>query len=189
MELLAKYDPALLWAIGAGLFLLLILFVKNGSKAGEIERLERRLRDKIQDLNQVNLDKGDLNKSISAIELEGSKKDILLANQREENSMNKSLTLPPGRGFYVYEYFNAQTGDVVYVGKGTNNRFAEYEDRHLGIRKLRDRGKLGVRIVKENIDYSEDANHFEKHLILSHVDNGTKLYNKSHNPAENQLVK
>lgn len=112
-----------------------------------------------------------------------------LENSREENSLNKSITLPPGRGFYVYEYFNSQTGDVVYVGKGTNNRFAEYEDRHLGIRRLRDRGKLGVRILQENIDYSEDAMHIEKHAILAHVDAGTMLYNKAHNPKENQLLK
>ena len=186
---LSQFEPASLWAMGAGALFLLILFCKNSSKAGEIEKLEGELAGKRNEINTLQCEKSDLSKDLSSLQLDGEKKNILLANQREENSMNKSLTLPPGRGFYVYEYFNAQTGEVVYVGKGTNNRFAEYEDRHLGVRKLRDRGKLGVRIVKENIDYSEDATHFEKHLILSHVDNGTKLYNKSHNPADNQLSK
>ena len=90
------------------------------------------------------------------------------------------LTLP--RMFYVYQYVNVTTGAIIYVGKGSKGRFANYDGRDQDIQSLWNNGYLAIQILAENFISSKASEKYEKHIIKGYISKGYDLYNKVHNP-------
>ena len=151
----------------------------------EITRLHNKLKEKDMHIEHHKslVNKAEIERDVFVQNLENDLKQAKLANK-----LNKVVNLPPGKGYYVYEYFNSESGEILYIGKGKSGRFAEYDGRHLGLRKLRDKGLLSVRLLQEGIEYSEDAEALEKDVITLHSLKGTRLYNTCHNPKPNRIA-
>ena len=67
------------------------------------------------------------------------------------------------KSFYVYEWYNTDTKEVFYVGKGTGNRYKNISDRNKYFKDYISQNNTDVRIVK--IFNSEDeAFEYEKEL-------------------------
>ena len=90
------------------------------------------------------------------------------------------LTLP--RMFYVYQYISALDYTIIYVGKGSKGRFANYDGRYPNIKELWDNGNLYVQILAENFISSKAAEKYEKRIIKGYISKGYNLSNKVHNP-------
>lgn len=59
--------------------------------------------------------------------------------------------------FYVYEYFIIDTGEVFYVGKGTNGRYKELHNRNKYFNAVYNKYKCDVRFVKEGLTNEESC--------------------------------
>lgn len=86
------------------------------------------------------------------------------------------------RKFYVYEFIDLGSGVVIYVGKGSKDRFARLRNRDPRLEQLRRQGRLGVRIIHENIASSRQAELIEEVTIKAYINEGYDLLNKIHNP-------
>lgn len=67
--------------------------------------------------------------------------------------------------FYVYEWYNVNTEEIFYVGKGTNNRYKQVSKRNQKFKDYYENNECAVRIVK-NFEEEEDAFAYEKERIL-----------------------
>ena len=65
--------------------------------------------------------------------------------------------------FYVYEWYNIDTNEVFYVGKGCKNRYKNKTDRNKWFIEYINNNNLDSRIVKSNLT-EEEAFSFEKQL-------------------------
>lgn len=65
------------------------------------------------------------------------------------------------RRYYVYEWFIKSTGEVFYVGKGTDNRVTSNKDRNKHFLAIKKKYDCDCRIVKE-FDDEQEALDFEK---------------------------
>ena len=66
--------------------------------------------------------------------------------------------------FYVYEWFNMNTNEVFYVGKGTKNRYKNSQQRNAYFKNYYNKYKCDVRIVKSSLT-EDEAFEMEKDLI------------------------
>ena len=66
--------------------------------------------------------------------------------------------------FYVYEYYNTETLEVFYVGKGTRNRYRTIAGRNELFLQYYQNNKCDVRIVKY-FDNEDEAFQYEQKLI------------------------
>lgn len=71
--------------------------------------------------------------------------------------------------FYVYEWYNIDTQEVFYVGKGCGNRYKNTTDRNKFFKEYQQENKTDVRIVKY-FTSEEDAFIFEKKLTNKYKD-------------------
>jgi hypothetical protein len=69
--------------------------------------------------------------------------------------------------FYVYEWFNIETNEVFYVGKGCGNRYKSLKSRNQDFLDYIDNHPTNVRIVKY-FDSEDDAYTYEKDLTQSY---------------------
>lgn len=81
--------------------------------------------------------------------------------------------------FYVYEYFNLETQEVFYVGKGTGKRYRQMTGRNEDFIKYIRENDCDVRIVKE-FELEDDAFAYERELISFYQEKGVKLCNKDY---------
>ena len=58
--------------------------------------------------------------------------------------------------FYVYEWYNVDTDEVFYVGKGTGNRYKQTSKRNKKFQQYYENHECAVRIVKY-FELEEDA--------------------------------
>ena len=65
------------------------------------------------------------------------------------------------RRYYVYEWFIKSTGEVFYVGKGTDNRVTSNKDRNKHFLAIKKKYDCDYRIVKEFVN-EQEALEFEK---------------------------
>lgn len=63
--------------------------------------------------------------------------------------------------FYVYEWYNKDTNEVFYVGKGCGNRYKKVQERNLKFKDYYNSHNTDVRIVKNNLT-EEEAFAWEK---------------------------
>jgi hypothetical protein len=68
------------------------------------------------------------------------------------------------KDFYIYEWFNVETGEVFYVGKGTKNRFKNTTKRNKYFKNYFNKYKCDVRKVKTKLT-EEEAFALEIELI------------------------
>ena len=73
--------------------------------------------------------------------------------------------------FYVYEWFNIETNEVFYVGKGCGKRYLEKEKRNKYFLEYAKKNQVDVRIVKNNLS-EEEAFKQEKILTDYYKDKG-----------------
>ena len=66
--------------------------------------------------------------------------------------------------FYVYEWFNVETKEIFYVGKGNSNRFKNISQRNQYFKNYYNKYDCEVRKVKDNLS-EEEAFKLEKELI------------------------
>jgi hypothetical protein len=66
--------------------------------------------------------------------------------------------------FYVYEWFNVDTGEVFYVGKGKKHRYKDIKYRNRYFLNYYSKHKCSVHKVVENLS-EEDALKLEVELI------------------------
>lgn len=69
--------------------------------------------------------------------------------------------------FYVYEWFNTDSGEVFYVGKGKNSRYKNVKQRNTYFINYYNKHKCDVRKVKEGLT-EEDAFNLEIKLIADY---------------------
>lgn len=69
--------------------------------------------------------------------------------------------------YYVYEWFDLDTNQVFYVGKGTGNRYKDYWSRNNFFKEYYNSHNVDVRIVKY-FDDETDAFNYEKELTDSY---------------------
>jgi len=67
-------------------------------------------------------------------------------------------------GFYVYEWFNVDTGYIFCVGKGKEDRYKSLRNRNRYFLNYINKYNCDVRIVNSNLD-NDEAYLFEKELI------------------------
>lgn len=72
--------------------------------------------------------------------------------------------------FYVYEWFNTDTNEVFYVGKGCRDRFKETKQRNQLFQQYYNSHKCDVRIIKQNLT-ENDALKLENETILNYKNN------------------
>lgn len=60
--------------------------------------------------------------------------------------------------FYVYEWFNVDTNEIFYVGKGRNNRYKDITQRNNYFKNYYNKYNCDVRKVKTNLNESEAFN-------------------------------
>lgn len=77
--------------------------------------------------------------------------------------------------YYVYEWFDVDTGEILYVGKGRNNRW-KHKNRNKKFKEYIKNHNCDVRKVKENMS-EEDAYALEKQTILKYRHNSSILCN------------
>ena len=80
--------------------------------------------------------------------------------------------------FYVYEYFNLETQEVFYVGKGTGRRYRQMTGRNEDFIKYVRENDCDVRIVKE-FELEDDAFAYEKELISFYRKKGINFVTKT----------
>lgn len=68
--------------------------------------------------------------------------------------------------YYVYEFFIVETGEIIYVGKGTKDRYKVKSQRNKFLTEMLRRHKCESRIVK-SFDNEKDAFSFEYEYIKS----------------------
>lgn len=66
--------------------------------------------------------------------------------------------------FYVYEWYNVDTDEVFYVGKGRNNRYKNTTERNNYFKNYYNKYNCNVRKIKENLE-EQNAFDIEKELI------------------------
>ena len=66
--------------------------------------------------------------------------------------------------FYVYEWYDIDTGVIFYVGKGVNKRYAQKTMRNELFKEYYSNHRCGSRIVKEFVD--EDAAFAFEHALI-----------------------
>jgi len=66
--------------------------------------------------------------------------------------------------FYVYEWFNVETDEIFYVGKGNRNRYKNVNQRNQYFKNYYNKYECDVRKIKDNLS-EEDAFSLEKELI------------------------
>lgn len=81
--------------------------------------------------------------------------------------------------FYVYEWFNTNTNNVFYVGKGCNNRYKNITDRNNDFKAYIENNEVDVRIVKY-FDNEQDSFDYEELLIRRYKDMGQCECNKNY---------
>ena len=69
--------------------------------------------------------------------------------------------------YYVYEWFDIDTGEVFYVGKGKKDRWKSQKTRNKAFKEYYSTHNCGVRKVQENMS-EEDAFALEKKTILKY---------------------
>lgn len=74
--------------------------------------------------------------------------------------MNKQI-------YYVYEWFNTETGEVFYVGKGCHKRYLERNHRNSKFKEYIEQNPVDVRIVINDLT-EEEAFQKEKELYLKY---------------------
>ena len=67
--------------------------------------------------------------------------------------------------FYVYEWYNVNTDEVFYVGKGIGNRYKQVSKRNQLFKDYYENNECAVRIVK-NFELEKDAFTYENQRIL-----------------------
>lgn len=75
------------------------------------------------------------------------------------------------KNFYVYEWFNEETDEVFYVGKGSGKRYKDIKNRNKFFLKYIEDNKVGSRIVKY-FENEDDAFNYEKELTKYYKDKG-----------------
>ena len=75
------------------------------------------------------------------------------------------------RRFYVYEWFNIDTGEVFYVGKGTGSRWKDRSSRNQYFKNYYKKYNCNVRKAKEELT-EEEAFKLEIELIKQYKDKG-----------------
>ena len=111
--------------------------------------------------------------------------------------------------FYVYEWFNKQTNEIFYVGKGCKNRYKQITKRNKLFKNYYQNNECDSRIIK-TFDNENDAFKFENDRILKlksknqcmcNLDNGGKggcnfvwtdemrKYKSEYNPMKNEYQK
>lgn len=111
--------------------------------------------------------------------------------------------------FYVYEWFNLDTNEIFYVGKGCKNRYKQLTKRNKLFTEYYKNNKCGSRIIKM-FDNEQEAFKFENIRILElksqnqcmcNLDNGgiggcnfvwtdeMRKYQSKYNPMKNEFQK
>ena len=67
--------------------------------------------------------------------------------------------------FYVYEWYNVNTNEVFYVGKGIGNRYKQVSKRNQLFKEYYENNECSVRIIK-NFELEKDAFAYENKRIL-----------------------
>lgn len=65
--------------------------------------------------------------------------------------------------FYIYEWYNIDTNEVFYVGKGCRNRYKNIQNRNLKFKDYYNNHNVDVRIIKKNLT-EEEAFQLEKEI-------------------------
>jgi hypothetical protein len=71
--------------------------------------------------------------------------------------------------FYVYEWYNIDTNEVFYVGKGKGKRYRRIDGRNIYFKNYHNNYNCGVRKVLENLN-EDEAFSYEIKLITSYRD-------------------
>ena len=79
--------------------------------------------------------------------------------------------------FYVYEWFNTETNEVFYVGKGCNNRYKNIAERNDDFKDYISKNPVDVRIVKY-FENEQDSFDYEELLTRQYKDIGQCSCNK-----------
>lgn len=75
-----------------------------------------------------------------------------------------------GNIFYIYEWYNIETNEVFYVGKGKNDRYKTFKNRNKFFKNYFKTHKCDVRIIKNNLS-EKDAFQEEINLIKYYREN------------------
>ena len=67
--------------------------------------------------------------------------------------------------FYVYEWYNVNTEEIFYVGKGCGNRYKQVSKRNQKFKDYYENNECAVRIIK-NFETEEEAFNFEHIRII-----------------------
>ena len=67
--------------------------------------------------------------------------------------------------FYVYEWYNVNTNEIFYVGKGIGNRYKQVSKRNQLFKEYYENNECSVRIIK-NFELEKDAFAYENKRIL-----------------------
>ena len=79
--------------------------------------------------------------------------------------------------FYVYEWYNIDTKEIFYVGKGCNRRYKIVAGRNADFFSYHANHNVDVRIVKE-FEKEEDAFKYEEELMQLYWKQGQPLCNR-----------
>lgn len=111
--------------------------------------------------------------------------------------------------FYVYEWYNVDTEEIFYVGKGCGNRYKQVSKRNQLFKTYYENNDCAVRIV-QHFELEQDAFDYEKQRIgelkmanqcICNIDEGGKggvnfvwtpemrEYKSTHNPMKNEEQK
>lgn len=80
------------------------------------------------------------------------------------------MALSKDNRFYVYEWYNKDTGEVFYVGKGSGNRHKVVNGRNSYFQRYYNKYNCDVRKVKEHL-LEQDAYELEIKLIAEYKEN------------------
>lgn len=75
------------------------------------------------------------------------------------------------KSFYVYEWFNVDSGEVFYVGKGTKGRWKDKKSRNQYFKNYYNKHNCDVRKVKQNLT-EEEAFSLEVEMIEEYKNKG-----------------
>ena len=67
--------------------------------------------------------------------------------------------------FYVYEWYNVNTNEIFYVGKGTNNRYKQVSKRNALFKEYYENNECAPRMIK-TFEYEADALQYEHSHIM-----------------------
>lgn len=91
---------------------------------------------------------------------------------------NGGVYMKDNKIFYVYEWFKVETGEVFYVGKGSNDRYRVTRNRNKHFKRVYNEYECDVRIIHENLT-EEEAYELEAHVIKKYREAGYGLTNMS----------